>query len=145
MVEEFHCAGVIREFPLFFAELRGVGFAAAVRESHGMLQVEHLVVKDVGDDVFGNVFSVELTIDDDLLERGIEAAELTPPQALAPAEAWERERVAEVSAIEAREHWRQIVVRSGRAMLRAANALLAKFKETAARGGGVGKFAISLD
>ena len=94
--EEFHRGLVVREFLLFFAELRGMGLAPAMRESHRMLQVQHLVVEHVGDHVFGNVCAVELAIDHDLIERRIEAAKLRSPDALAPSEARERQRILKI-------------------------------------------------
>src|ERR1700734_4168062 len=68
LVEEGHSACVIRKPFLLSPEGWRVGFAAATGEVHGVLLVEHLVVKDIFDHVFGHTRVVKLAVDDDLVE-----------------------------------------------------------------------------
>jgi len=51
-----------------------MGFAAATFEAHGMFDVQHFVVHHVFDDIGRDRLAVELFVDDDLLQGGIEAA-----------------------------------------------------------------------
>lgn len=87
--------------------------------------MKHLVVEDVAYDVAGNAGTVELPIDDDLFQRGIEATELASPGASAPAEARFYERTAKILPIQSRKHGFEVVMRASRAMLAAAGAALA--------------------
>ena len=48
--------------------------------------MQHFVIENVAHDIFGHILSVELAIDYDLFERGVEAAQLRPPHAIAPAQ-----------------------------------------------------------
>lgn len=102
-LEEFHRALVVGEAFFFAAEFRGMRLAAAAREADRMLLVEHLVVKHVGHDVLGHAGAVELPVDDDLIQRRIEAAQLRPPGAAAPAEARSGKHTLEVVVVQSFE------------------------------------------
>jgi len=74
VLEEFRREVVIRESLFFRAKLRGMRFSPAAHEPHRMFLVQHLMVEDIGDYVWGNSDSIELAIDHDLVQRRIEAA-----------------------------------------------------------------------
>ena len=61
-------------------------FQPASREFNRMLTVQHLVKKYVGDGIFGHVRSVERGVDDDLIERRVENAQLAALSVSAPAD-----------------------------------------------------------
>ena len=130
----------------FFApEFGGVRFAAAAREADRMLLVEHLVIQDVSDDVLRNSRSVELPVDDDLVQRRIEAAQLRAPRAAAPAEARARKRAPKVGVIQPVEERREIVMLSGRLVRDAARPALALQQDALPRGTRVGELAVDFD
>ena len=69
-------------------------------------------VSDLLRDAPRHVFPVELAIDHDLLERRIEAAELRPPHAIAPAKSRLYQQIFKIASIQTLEHRFQIVVPS---------------------------------
>jgi hypothetical protein len=72
--QKTHRACVICK-PLFFvSELCGVRFPPAPGKSYGVLQVQHFVIEDVCHYVLGDVFVVQLAIQDNLVERGIKTS-----------------------------------------------------------------------
>src|SRR4029077_4101210 len=102
-IKEFHCALIIRESLFFLPKFSRMRFPAAARESHGVLQVKHLVIKHVGDDIFRHAASVELLVDHDLLQRRVKAAELRAPCAVAPAQPRRGKRIMKVAPVEPRK------------------------------------------
>jgi len=63
------------EEALFGLELAGVDAAAACLHSHGVLEVQHLVIEQVFDGAAWRVGAVEDTADDDGVVRGVVVAE----------------------------------------------------------------------
>src|ERR1700735_1291172 len=61
-VEEFHRALIIAKYFLFFAETRRMGFTAAPRELHRMLQVQHCVIQHVRHHVVRTGFAIQLAV-----------------------------------------------------------------------------------
>ena len=145
MVEEFHRAPIVRVLFFFLAKLRRVRLPAAARELHRVFQVKHLVVEHIADDIVWNSGGVQLAIDDDLLERGIKAAELAAPHTGAPAKARLRKHVGKIPEIELREHGLEIVMRARRVMFGAATATLAQCQQPPAGGASVRKFAVNFE
>src|SRR5690348_17791092 len=86
-VEEFAGALVIRVALLFHPEFQRMGLNAAAGGAQRMLDVQHFVREHVFDGVPGNTSAVEPAVQDDLIERRVEAAELSAPSAVAPTEA----------------------------------------------------------
>lgn len=73
-LEEFHGGRVMRKAPLLATKCGGVRLTATAFKFRRVLLVEHFVVQDVGDDVARHVPVVEYAIDDNLIERRIEAS-----------------------------------------------------------------------
>src|ERR1700733_3471263 len=121
-----------------------MGFAAASFEAHGMFDVQHFVVHHVFDDVGRHRFAVELFVDDDLLQGGIEAAEQSAPDSFAPSQCWLDQGVFKVAAIQGLEERVEIVMNTDGAMLSASSARLAQSEESRAGAAGVRKLTISV-
>ena len=116
---------VIGEALFLFAKFGRVGFAAAAGKFHRMLHVQHLVIEHIGDHAFRHARMIEPAVDQNLLERRIEAPKLSSPNAFAPAEARLRKSAIEILRIERRKKRFEIVMRARRTMFRAARALAA--------------------
>lgn len=131
--------------PLFFlAELGRVRLPAAPRKSHRMLQVQHLVKHHVSKHVFGHLFSVELAIDYDLFERGIEAPKLRPPGVRAPSQPGFAEGVLKVFAVQPRKKKAEVVMLARRPVIDAARPPLPQSKQTLPRRLSVRKLAVVI-
>ena len=109
-------------------------FDAAARRAQRVLDVQHFVEEHVLDGKTRHHGAIEPAIHHNLIECGIEAAELGAPGARAPAQAGPVQPAAEVAAIEARKHGRQIVNRAARAGFNAAAPRAAQRVDAAARG-----------
>ncbi len=77
-----------------------MGFPAAVRKSDRVLNMKHFVVKDIGDNVFGNAWAVEAAIHNDLVQGRIEAPQLRSPCTAAPRKARRCQGTIEILAIQ---------------------------------------------
>src|SRR5690348_3915753 len=110
-----------------------MGLNAAAGGAQRMLDVQHFVKEHVFDGVPGNTSAVEPAVQDDLIERRVEAAELSAPSAVAPTEARAMQASFEVAPIEAREHRGEVVDRAAGACAHAAAARAAKRGDTTAR------------
>ena len=143
--EEFHCALVLLESFFLSPECDRMRFSSAARKARGVLDVQHFVVKDIGDYIFGDRFIVEIAIHYDLIERWIEAAELGAPPSLAPAQPRRRQRGAEIPAIQSVEQRFQIVVGARRAMLHSPGPPLAQHEEPAACRTGIRELTVRLN
>src|SRR5690242_5157096 len=131
-VEELAGTLVIRVALLFHPEFQRMGLDAAAGGTQRVLDVQHFVKEHVFNGVLWHASTVEPAVHDDLIERGIEAAELCAPGAVAPAESWAMQASFEISAIEAREHGSEIVDRATGSGLHAASARATKRGDTAA-------------
>jgi len=100
-----------------------------------VLDVEHLVEKDVLDDEGGDGGAVQAAIQNNLIKRGIEAAELGVPISPAPSQARAAQASRKVAAIEAREDGGQIVGPARGTAGDAASARAAQPINATARGG----------
>src|ERR1700692_4702780 len=87
---------------------------AAARRAQRVLDVQHFVEEHVLYSKARHHGAIEPTIHHNLVECGIEAAELGAPGPRAPAQAGSVQPAAEVAAIEARKHGRQVVNRAAR-------------------------------
>jgi len=85
---------------------------------------------------------IEPPIDQNLLERRIEAPKLSPPNAFAPSEARFGKTAIEILRIERSEKRFEIVMRAGRPMLRAPRAPPAQSQLECPRSPRIGKLAI---
>ena len=133
-VEEAAGGGVVRKALFFLEEFAGVGLHVAAGGAERVLDVKHLVEEDVFDDEGGDGGAVQAAIQDDLIEGGIEEAQLGAPTAAAPAEARAAQAPAKIAAIEAREHRREIVRPAFGDAGEGASAGAAKLIHAAARG-----------
>ncbi len=86
-----------------------MGLHVAAGGAQRMLHVQHFVEEDVLDDEGRHGGAVETAIQDDLVECGIEAAELGAPVAAAPAKARAAQTPGKIAAIQASKHGREIV------------------------------------
>ncbi len=84
MLEELFRLVELREQLFFFLELRGMNAAARSAELDRMLEVKHLVVNDVFDDIAGHANVIEDAADDDGVVRGIVMSEHIARTGLAP-------------------------------------------------------------
>lgn len=110
-----------------------------------MLHVKHLVIEHVLHNEFGHSFAIEAAIEDDLIDSGIEAAELRAPSAGTPAEARAMETSTKILAIQRREHWREIVDRALRTDFYFAAATTARAQDAAPGALRYGVPAIGID
>ncbi len=132
--QKTHCACVICK-PLFFvSELRGVRFSPATGESDGVLQVQHFVVEDVRDHVLGDVLMVQLAIQDNLVERGIETPQLRAPNPGAPSQTRLGQRTLKIGLVQALEKRLQIVMRTCGSVLHPTRPALAHKQKSPAGG-----------
>jgi len=135
---------VIAKESFLAAKFRGVRLAPATSKAQRMLLVEHLVVQNIGHHVLGNVAAIQLSVDDNLAQRGIEAAELRTPDARAPSQARPRQGISKVAPVQSLEKNAQIVMGAGRAVGGAARAFAAEAQKAPARGARVGIAAVGL-
>lgn len=91
------------ELFFFGAKLRRMRFSAAAHEPHGMFLVQHLVIEDVGHYVCRYAGPVELAVDHNEIQRGIEAAKLCTPGAPAPCQSGLRERIIKIAVVQLME------------------------------------------
>jgi len=89
-------AGEVGEAFFFGAEFRGMGNEAAAGAAGGMLDVKHLVEKDVFDGEARDAGAVHAAVEEDLVRAGIVATELAAPAAVAPTDVRAREFSLEV-------------------------------------------------
>src|SRR6185437_822383 len=120
-------------------------FAAAASKFHRMLHVKHLVIEHVGHNAFRHAGMIEPAIDQNLLERRIEAPKLGSPNAFAPAEARLNESAIEMLRIERREERIEIMMCASRPMFRAPRALAAQPKQSRPSGPRIRKLSIRFD
>jgi hypothetical protein len=107
--------------------------------------MEHLVVKDVGDNISRNLRPVELAAHNDLAQGRIEAAQLCPPRSPAPGQARCYQSSIEILAIQAIKQQLQIVVLSGGAVFHPPPAELSQLQKSTARRVSVGKMAVGFE
>jgi hypothetical protein len=100
-----------------------MGLAPATDKLDAVFNVQHFMVQDVGDHIFRHAWPVELPIDHNLIERGIETAQLRAPHPSAPAEARPGKGISKIGTIQAMEQWIEIVMCTDRAMFRPAGAV----------------------
>ena len=122
-----------------------MGFPAASRELHRMLQVQHLVVQHVSHNIFGNGFAVQLAVQNDLAQRRIEAAQQRSPSSLAPTQPRQRKQILEVLLIQAGKQWSEIVMRSGGQVVHTAGTVLPQAVQSKSRGSRIGKSPVNLE
>src|SRR5271154_4441300 len=99
-VQKFHGPVVIHEFLFFLAKFGAMRFPPAARELHRMLHVQHLVVHHVSHHEFRHAFAIQLPVDHDLLQRGIETAQQAAPDATAPTQPRLAERTFKIARVE---------------------------------------------
>jgi len=76
MFQEPHRTLIVHKSLFCLAKLCGMRLSPAAHEPHRVFQMKHLVVQDVPHNIWGNSGVIELPVDDNLVERRIEAAEL---------------------------------------------------------------------
>src|SRR5215472_16386958 len=101
-------------------------FAAASGKPSGMLKMKHLMVKHIVHNVVRNARLIQLAIDDDLTQRGIEATKLRGPISRAPAQPRFFQLIAKIASVELVKQPLKVVMRAGGAMFAAARPALAK-------------------
>jgi hypothetical protein len=87
-----------------------VDAAAAGFNSHGMLQVKHLVIQEVLYGATGGVGTIEYAANDDSVVGGVVVAEHAPGVMGAPGEGWASEEAVKETSIETFEDLVEVVV-----------------------------------
>src|ERR1700733_1838078 len=122
-----------------------MGFTAAARKLHRVLQVQHFVVKHVGNNIFRDGLAVQLAIQHNLIQRGIETAQQRKPSSFAPAKARQWQRILKVLLVQASEQRREIVVCAGGSVVRGTRSMLPQAMQPLARASRIRKLPINFE